>query len=142
MLQWSDALSVGVRELDDQHCVFVGLVNALSALSRCRADSRDLRELFADVVSYAEVHFVEEEALMERAGYPLLAEHKDKHAAAAVRIHDLLARDADEVELYRFLSTFLRRWLEHHIMVEDMAFGRWLAANRPEGQRASADPSG
>lgn len=126
-MEWSDALSIGIPEIDDQHRTFVELLNRLAALSGDPAASRrDLRVLLADLVTYAEHHFVAEEECMVIAGYPRAAEHAAVHDAAARRIHDLLIRDADEVELYGFLGTFMKGWLVSHIMGEDMDFGDWL----------------
>lgn len=128
-MEWSDALSIGIPEIDAQHCVFVGLLDRLRALSGEPGVSRAaLRTLLADLVTYAEHHFVDEEQRMILAGYPGASEHAAVHDAAARRIHDLLIRDADEVELYRFLGTFLKAWLINHIMGDDKAFGDWLNA--------------
>lgn len=131
MIEWSDALSVGVPEIDDQHCAFVGLVNRLtSALGRSDPDRADLREVLADVATYAEVHFSEEERCMLLAGYPLQAEHAAKHHAATAKIKSLMIKDADDMDMYRFLCAFLRGWLVRHIMGDDKAFGEWLQQRR------------
>ena len=131
-MEWSDALSIGIPEIDDQHRTFVELLNRLAALSgEPAASRRDLRVLLADLVTYAEHHFVAEEERMLATGYPRAAEHAAIHDDAARRIHDLLIRDADEVELYGFLGTFLKRWLVTHIMGEDMEFGDWLRRTAP-----------
>jgi len=132
MIEWSDELSIGVDAIDDQHCAFVGLVNRFSALNRSGASNEAMRSILADVVSYAEIHFIDEEDLMRRAGYPELAEHMKAHDAAAAKIHDMLIRDADGPELYGFLASFLKTWLLTHIMSSDKAFGDWLKANHPE----------
>ena len=130
MIEWSDELSVGVAGIDEQHRAFVGLVERFAALSRDNPCAEQLRGILADVMDYAVVHFMEEERLMREAGYPRLAEHAVKHHAAASRIQALLAKDTGRIERYRFLATFLKRWLLSHILGEDKAFGRWLAANR------------
>ena len=142
MIEWSYALSIGIPEIDDQHRAFVGLLNRLDALSRCGASRRELREILAEVVGYAERHFIDEERQMRLAGYPLVAEHTAKHDAAAAKVHDLLIRDADEIELYRFLGNFLKAWLVAHIMADDKVFGAWLQRNRPVKVAADAAKAG
>ena len=131
MIEWTDALSIGIPEIDDQHRAFVGLLNRLDGLSRSGVSRQELREILAKVVGYAELHFIDEERHMHRAGYPLVAEHTAKHDDAAAKIHDLLIRDADEIELYRFLGEFLKSWLVTHIMADDKVFGAWLRRNHP-----------
>lgn len=128
VMEWSDALSIGIPEIDAQHRVFVGMLDRLRAVSgEPGANRNELRVLLSDLVTYAEHHFVDEEERMVAAGYPGAAAHD----SAARRIHDLLIRDADEVELYRFLSAFLKAWLVNHIMREDKAFGDWLTGATP-----------
>lgn len=131
MIEWSDSLSIGIPEIDDQHRVFIGLLNRLDAVSTSEAGKSELREILAEVVSYAEHHFIDEERHMVRAGYPLVTEHIGKHDAAAAKIHDLLTRDADEIELYRFLSNILESWLTTHIMADDKVFGAWFWRHCP-----------
>lgn len=128
MIDWTDALGIGIPEIDDQHRTFIGLLNRLSTMSAAPDVGRpELRLILADLVTYAEHHFIDEEQHMHRTGYPGVAEHQAKHDAAAAKIHDLLVKEAEEAELYRFLGEFLNAWLVNHIMGEDKAYGEWLA---------------
>ena len=132
-----DSLSIGIAALDDQHRVFIGLVDRLDALSMEPAvPRREMRLILADLVTYAERHFIEEERQMAAYGYPLLMEHRATHDAAASAIHDSLISDTGEAELYIFLANFLKTWLVTHIMGADQAFGEWLRVNRPEAESA------
>lgn len=136
MIEWADALSIDVAEIDDQHRIFIGLVNRLNAFSQSRASRAELKTILADLVCYAEVHFLDEEEWMRRSGYPQLKEHAQEHSAAAAAIHDMMFRDIEGLELYGSLGAFLMPWMVNHIMKHDKAFGEWLRLNRPTEQGA------
>lgn len=140
-IEWSETLSIGVPEIDEQHHAFIGLVDRFRALDPDDPCPEALRGILADVMDYAVVHFMDEERVMRETGYPGLAAHAAKHHAAATRVQALLARDSGRVERYRFLATFLRRWLLSHILDEDKAFGRWFAANCGRASAAPAEPA-
>lgn len=129
VIKWSDALLIGIPEIDDQHRAFIALVDRFQALGRHHPSPKKLRAILVDVMSYAETHFIAEERHMRRAGYPGLVEHAVKHHAAATSMHTLLAQDTSSVEQYRFLANFLRTWLVDHIMGDDKAFGAWIERN-------------
>ena len=131
MIRWSDALLVGIPEIDDQHRAFVSLVDRFQDLSRTDPCDKTLRAILIDVMSYADAHFVAEERHMRCAGYPRLIEHAIKHHAAATSIHTLLAQETGSVDQYRFLVNFLKAWLVDHIMGDDKAFGVWMERTRP-----------
>ncbi|WP_448187249.1 bacteriohemerythrin [Azospirillum sp. sgz301742] len=131
MIKWSDALLIGIPEIDDQHRAFVTLVDRFQALSQHHPSRDKLRAILVDLMSYAEVHFIAEERHMRCAGYPRLVAHALKHHAAAASIHALLAQDTGSIERYRFLANFLKTWLVDHIMGDDKAFGAWIERNRP-----------
>ncbi|HYG88561.1 MAG TPA: bacteriohemerythrin [Azospirillum sp.] len=130
MIEWSEEMSVGIADIDRDHQAFVCMVNRFNTYPRLGASREEMRRMLADLVSYAENHFVREEAYMRRAGYPDLAGHIAGHDAAAAKIHDLLIRNVDEIELARFLGNFLEAWLVGHILGEDWAFGEWLRATQ------------
>jgi hemerythrin len=135
MIEWTDALSLGIPEIDDQHRVFIDMVNRLNTFSRSRASREELRTILADLVCYAEVHFSDEEGWMQRSGYPQFQEHAQEHSTAAATIHDMMFRDIEGLELYGALGAFLMPWMVSHIMKHDKAFGEWLKLNHPLEQR-------
>lgn len=51
VIEWTEALAIGIPEIDAQHCALVGLVNRLDALTRDGASRQELREVLAELVS-------------------------------------------------------------------------------------------
>lgn len=80
--------------------------------------------LLAELRDYTELHFSEEEALMERIHYPELPSQKRAHAAFVDRLVNI---DLDEMEdlddnqqVYLLdLIQFLLNWLANHILACD-----------------------
>ncbi|WP_448188009.1 bacteriohemerythrin [Azospirillum sp. sgz301742] len=136
MIEWTDALSIDVARIDDQHRTFIGLVNRLNAFSNSNASHAELRTILAELVCYAEVHFSDEEDWMRQSGYPQIQEHAAAHSAAAATIHDMMFRDVEGQDLYSALGAFLMPWLVTHIMKHDKAFGDWLKLQHPAEQGA------
>ncbi|MCK6519793.1 hemerythrin family protein, partial [Myxococcota bacterium] len=77
---WTPGMSVGVPELDSQHRELFTRLNRLVAAIRAGRGSADVAPVLAFLDDYTREHFADEERVMERAGYPALAEHRAQHA--------------------------------------------------------------
>ncbi|ARJ67408.1 hemerythrin [Magnetospirillum sp. ME-1] len=130
MLAWTDSLSVGVPKLDEHHRHLFSLLARIAAMVEERGLSLDaLGSVFAELNSYIAYHFAEEEAMMERAGFPFLELHRHSHQTIAMRVADMAAAlTADDMEnTARDLHGFLTGWLIHHIEIEDFEYRPFLA---------------
>lgn len=111
-LNWSDELVLKVHEMDSQHETLVNKINVL--VEALEADNFDVR-LFDDLAGYVVKHFDEEEAYMEKVGFPGLAGHKLIHKkllsdVSAYR-EQIENKSVDKIKL----KTFLAIWLKSHI---------------------------
>ena len=68
-VEWSDELSVGVEEIDEQHKVLVGLVNEMHEAIHQRHGSEVVQEILAKLADYTRIHFAVEESLMRILNY-------------------------------------------------------------------------
>jgi hemerythrin len=74
------------------------------------------------------VHFSNEQALMERSGYPAFEQHLKLHEDFAAHVAEFLSNGDDwNEERVQDLRRFLNKWLVGHIMTHDMRFGKWYA---------------
>lgn len=122
-IEWGPQLEVGVSVIDKQHKHWVELYNALDDAAKAGKGKELIGQTLQDLVDYSHSHFRTEEALMERAGYDEIAEHKQEHKKFAA-----------QMQMYqdRYLQGFndmdenvrgdLREWLVNHITATDRGY--------------------
>ncbi len=130
LIEWTDALSVGVKRLDDQHKQLVNLLNALHDANTSGGDSEDMRRILGELVAYTIKHFKDEELLLEQTGYPATESHKKAHVALAEKVRVLNDEfQAGNTTLTAEVFKFLRTWLNGHIRGTDRSYTKHLLAN-------------
>lgn len=143
MIVWSPAMSVGVKRLDRDHRVLVGLINHLEAAVGRRFETRVvLAEVLEALVAYTRFHFNREERVLEACHYPELASHREEHAELTNEVLDLVQRfEGDPASLTpKEMMDFLSEWLFHHILLQDKDY-RQFAENNAAAV-AAAESSG
>ena len=75
-INWDEALSFGITELDDDHQTLVELVNQLEAQSLARAGREAVGATLARLVGAVGRHIEHENELLERYGYTDTADHR------------------------------------------------------------------
>jgi len=122
-LKWSEAFSVNVTEIDEQHKHLVGMINTLhEALVSGRGQDAQ-GKIVADMVDYAAVHFGTEEKYMRLYQFPGQGSHKAEHDSFSEKAADLKARvDGKGFVLTLGVLNFLRDWLQNHILVTDKQY--------------------
>ena len=126
-MTWTEDMSVGLSELDDDHKALIRIINQLADNAGNDADGQVLRQCLFALTRYAEYHFGREEAVMTACRYPELIEHKQEHKDFTKNIHDIassfreISPEAVPVVNQELLD-YLKTWLLHHIMVIDRAY--------------------
>lgn len=122
LVSWSDAYSLGLPEIDDQHKVLIDLINQLWAAIIKRATPAETLVLVEELEKYTISHFGAEETFMRITGYPEFDRHKKFHDEFVARI----ASEKKVIQAGGHLSLellkFLRDWLINHILVADKAY--------------------
>ena len=134
-------MSVGLPELDDDHR---GLIAILNQLAKDRGDAdraAAVRQCIVALRRYAEAHFAREESVLSACGYRAIEQHKEEHEDFIQKIKEV-GRKIDEdpdgasEQVSQALLNFLKDWLNHHILIEDMAY-RPTIQDRPEAKKAA-----
>lgn len=130
---WREEYNVGIDLVDRQHRRLAGLLLELDGALRDGHGPGGAEDVLPDLVAYTQTHFRDEEALMETAGFPELADHRSRHAMIAERVRQYRDRVQQEdpgaaVELCRYLQG----WLVRHVCETDRRFGDFL---REQGRR-------
>lgn len=126
-MEWTEAMSVGLPELDDDHKVLIRIINQLARNVGDQADEEVLRSSLVGLMRYAEFHFAREEKVMSASDYVEIAGHKHEHVGFIDKIRDITreledAEDAMPETINESLLAFLKEWLNHHILIVDMSY--------------------
>jgi len=129
MLEWSAKLSVGIESIDLQHHYFIDLLNRLSI--ELEGDDTEYQALLIDeLASFARQHFVGEENIMYRLGFPGLEHHRECH-------QQLLEKLNGQVGLYLLgmleageITSYLAKWLVQHIVQEDQKISAFISKTK------------
>ncbi len=118
---------LGYPELDAQHAGLFELVNRLHEGVLSGAGRPVLGGLMARLRQETMLHFLQEETLMRRTGYPGLDAHKRLHDDLARQVSDLEAKHrGGSLAVSQSVMNFLKDWLVHHILNEDRRLAEHL----------------
>ncbi|QIL43043.1 bacteriohemerythrin [Acidovorax sp. HDW3] len=122
-MPWTSTLELGITEIDDQHKELVRLTNALhEELGRPAPQRSVIGEVLEGLVDYTHNHFIVEEVLFQRHGYPETPAHQAQHDRFTAKAMDLLLRFEDGAEVSLEALDFLKDWLIDHICKVDRAY--------------------
>lgn len=128
LIVWSDSLSIGVKEIDEQHRKLVQLINGLHD-HMVAGDAREIMgKVLERVIQYTAFHFETEEKLMQLHGFGGGAAHVREHKALVAKAVDLQSKfSSGQTAITMETMTFLRDWLQHHILESDKMLGKFLS---------------
>ena len=127
---WDASMETGDPYMDRQHCEIIELVDRLGAIGSDDASwMAQAHEILDRLMDVTVTHFMTEELLMVRAGYPddaqkrMLEQHNDFKAYARIRVLEFRAGDRSALAL---LPGFLRMWLVEHEFGLDRELVNWI----------------
>ncbi|MFA7240321.1 MAG: bacteriohemerythrin [Sulfuricellaceae bacterium] len=125
LIQWTEALSVKVAVMDNDHRILIDLINQLASAEKI-GNRRIAESVLDELLNYTIDHFAREEQFLLETGYPApdLAEHKLRHASFTETVQDVRRQylQGFRPKINREVLLFLRDWLKKHILVEDMKY--------------------
>jgi len=121
-MPWTQALEVGIAEIDEQHRWLVEQTNAQYQALQGEAPRAQVGALLEGLMDYVMNHFIVEEQLFIRLGYPDTEAHQAQHNLFSGQVMSLLSRhDCGETVGAETLE-LLKDWLTHHILKVDKAY--------------------
>jgi hemerythrin-like metal-binding protein len=132
---WDDAYSVGLSVIDDQHKNLVNMLNDILQLDQNgNGDEKKTSTVkaayataFKKAAEYAKTHFHDEEAILEKAGYPDLLDHKKEHASFMTKVWDEYSLFNEGKSSPTGLAAFLKKWLLNHIAIKNKKYSSYVA---------------
>ena len=123
LIEWTEELSVGIQEIDEQHKVLVGLVNEMHQAIHEHHGSETAKRILDRLGEYTRIHFAVEESLMRLFEYPDYEAHKKQHEELIGQLIQYQARVASGTTKISFeLLHFLKLWLAEHILASDKEY--------------------
>ncbi len=133
LIEWQPRFTVGVPDLDKQHKKLIALINDLHDAMLSGKGSAAQQGILAELIQYTRTHFEVEEAFMRSVQFPGFGDHRLNHEKLT---RDVLVfqknLQAGNVILSIDLMTFLRDWLQNHILVEDSQYAIWAKQKKAE----------
>lgn len=124
LMEWNPALSVNVKQFDDQHKKLVNMVNNLHDAMKIGKGNEVLGKILDGLISYTASHFADEERLMGTHAYPAISSHKAEHEKLVKQVLELQQKfKAGQPILTNTVMQFLKDWLVKHIQGDDKKYG-------------------
>jgi hemerythrin len=119
--EWTDDLSMGIPEIDEQHKILIDLINQLyEEIMVKHSDVEVIDEVLHELVEYTNVHFNAEEKIFHAFGYKDVKIHSQYHSELKKKLKEIQAKSKENKMVdNNELLMFLKNWLQHHIAVED-----------------------
>ncbi|MBF0127613.1 MAG: hemerythrin family protein [Magnetococcales bacterium] len=133
-LQWSESLSVGFQEVDDDHKKLVVMLNTLITAIQEKNSRSIIGKVLHELISYTSWHFRHEERLMQTYRFKGFLAHKGEHAELINQAGELQRKFTHEgVDLTQDVLEFLKTWLTNHILKTDREMGLFLSGKVGKG---------
>jgi len=118
-MEWAPELSVGVKEIDDQHKKLVEIINKANEISlEKEKGSKVLNEL----IEFVRVHFGTEEKYFKQTNYLGSEEHILEHARLIEKVLEFKTKHEEgKCPCDEFLK-FLKKWVENHLKIMDRKY--------------------
>lgn len=127
--RWTEAYSVNIALLDEQHQKLFDTVNQLDQALRAGEGNSKVQVVLDKLVEYALVHFAAEESLMQEHEFPGLPTHRTQHEMFRQKIAAYLKEHtAGKPGVPVSLLLFMQGWLKQHVLKTDKQYSAFLTA--------------
>lgn len=127
LIDWNNSYSVNVKEIDDQHKKLIDLINKLYDEMKNGHGKEALSGVLKELVDYTKYHFQAEEKLLSKYNFPNFAAHKKEHEELTKKVEEINEKIASgKMVISSSVLTFLKDWLNNHILVEDKGYSSYL----------------
>ncbi len=127
LLTWNEKLSVGVEEIDNQHKHMMHLINDIDETVKSGGAYLQLAPSIGELVSYARMHFGNEEKLLKLNQCPDFEAHRHNHIMLLKELTDLQKKaESASMDQFKELMSILKLWFPGHILGVDKKHADYL----------------
>ena len=122
-MDWTDDLSVGIKEIDSQHQRLIQIINTLYDAMKAGKGQEVLGKTLDELVNYTVYHFQVEENYFQKFNYPEKDAHKIQHQKFVEKIEQSHTEFQNgSISVATSLLPFLSKWLFSHIRGTDKKY--------------------
>ena len=166
LLRFSDYLILDIPDIDSQHQQIAGIINQIikslhlqhhntppftlrnsqSNNSSSKWDNtfensyhtkQDINQHLDDLIKFTEEHFLDEERLMKKIGYPGFIEHKREHMLLMAELKAFIRNTKNGTEQLDLKSIdSLKSWFVQHIRSSDKEFANAFHKELPDTEKS------
>ncbi|BDU51151.1 bacteriohemerythrin [Haliovirga abyssi] len=119
-MEWTPAISTGVRIFDEEHKVLIRLINDLNDAMLEGKSKSVMGDILKELADYTVTHFSHEEEYFEKYDYPNREAHKKIHRQFVAKVEEAYKQFQNgDLTLSKDLMDFLNKWLVEHIVGTD-----------------------
>ena len=123
---WDPAkYSLHIGPMDDEHKMIITCMNKLHELNDANAGKGPLARALGELIAVTVKHFSDEEAYMEKIGFPDLKRHKLIHKSLLDQMGAHKQQFDTSGVLAEAFFSFLSFWLKSHICGIDMKYSEF-----------------
>jgi hemerythrin len=136
-IAWTDYLSVGVPEMDEEHRQFISRVNDLNKAIIESEDKKTVERMMDLMLIEAAHHFWHEQELLARWNYPETAAHTAKHAELTAQFDRTMTEfeESDISFVWALKGLRLKNLLVEHLLKEDMKYRDFLRGETAQARQ-------
>ena len=127
-LVWTDRLSVGVNDFDEEHKLILIVIDRLFTAYNDGTLVKNIGFIFDELIIYVDGHFRHEEDVLRQHSYPKLRDQEIAHvrfASSVVKLKGEWAQGKSQDTILK-LAELLREWLVEHINGMDKQYTDYL----------------
>ncbi|MBT3011688.1 MAG: hemerythrin family protein [Candidatus Thiodiazotropha sp. (ex Lucina aurantia)] len=128
-IDWDTNFEVGHERIDSEHRVFLNLIRTISTEVEANSNKERILRLLAELVKYAEFHFLSEENEMLRVDYPGYDEHRHEHEKLLTKFTDMMAQFRSGALPLDSIVEFVFLWFALHTTQVDKRLGEYIQQN-------------
>lgn len=128
-MEWTEDLAIKVANIDEQHKELFARIGALVDSVKRKECKLTFGPTFTFLEEYVVKHFGDEEAIMQREGYPEFDAHKAEHGKFIADLNALKAEIQNEPSSYTrsvMTNQAVVDWILSHIKQRDKRFGQYM----------------
>ncbi len=122
-IKWDESHSVKVKELDEQHKIFIEILNKLYQYVYENKNREELHLILDELVAYAQKHFETEEKYFDLYYYDDSESHKKEHETLKLEVLNFQKEFLEgKKDITLELVDFLENWLVDHLDNQDQKY--------------------